>query len=369
MSDYAVDVQACRARQQRLFERMQELNLELTIVTQRANIQWLTGAYFPFTFNPVAALREDGQLTLVGPAGKVPEPVAADEVLPYEAQWLSTLRNDQREASSRVLMDSLQSQPVPQRIGVEFSSFGPHLAGPLATEMVDVEPALYVLRRRKDADEIELMKKAIAGTEAMYAHARRAIEPGINELDLYSQLHAAAVTEFGEALTYFGQDFQCNSRGGPPRNREAQQGELYILDLGSGFRGYYSDNARTFAVGGAPDEKQQQAWRRIVGVFDHIEATVRPGVSAKQLYHEVKQMLDEAAPWEFPHHLGHGVGLFPHEAPHLNPNWDDTFQEGEIFTAEPALYHDELQHGIRLEQNYLVTGDGLELLTKFPLEL
>ena len=71
----------------------------------------------------------------------------------------------------------------------------------------------------------------------------------------------------------------------------------------------------------------------------------------------------------FNHHLGHGIGLFPHEAPHLNPNWDDTFQEGETFTAEPGLYAPELRAGMRIENNYLVTHDGVECLTDFPLEL
>ena len=69
------------------------------------------------------------------------------------------------------------------------------------------------------------------------------------------------------------------------------------------------------------------------------------------------------------HHLGHGVGLQPHEYPHLNPKWDDVLMEGEIFTAEPGQYSDELKAGIRLENDYLVTKDGVESLFKFPLEL
>ena len=59
----------------------------------------------------------------------------------------------------------------------------------------------------------------------------------------------------------------------------------------------------------------------------------------------------------------------PHEAPHVNPNWDDTFAAGEVFTIEPGLYGDALRHGIRLENDYLVTEAGVELLTPFPLGL
>jgi Xaa-Pro dipeptidase len=72
---------------------------------------------------------------------------------------------------------------------------------------------------------------------------------------------------------------------------------------------------------------------------------------------------------DLPHHLGHGVGLQPHEYPHLNPKWDDVLMEGEIFTAEPGQYSAELAAGIRLENQYLVTKDGVVNLVEFPLGL
>ncbi|MEM9657992.1 MAG: M24 family metallopeptidase, partial [Planctomycetota bacterium] len=93
------------------------------------------------------------------------------------------------------------------------------------------------------------------------------------------------------------------------------------------------------------------------------------GVGCQQLFTRVQHLLDEVAPWIFNHHLGHGVGLAPQEGPHLNPRWNDHFEVGDFFTVEPGLYHDDLRHGIRLEQNYLVTETGVELLTDFDLSL
>jgi len=367
MDPYAVDVDACRGRQRRLIEVLNRVDAEMAILTGPEMIQWATGVRFGPFFTPVAAIGSDGHVTLVVPERRVPEPVAADDVRTYQAQWHSTMRNDQRAASAQVLLDALPA--TPQRIGVEFSNFPPHLAQGSKTEPVDIEPALFALRRVKDADEIRMLRKAIAATEKMYAKARQIIEPGINELDVYSKLHEVGVAEFREPMTYFGQDFQCNSRGGPPRDRTAQAGELYILDLGAGFRGYYSDNARTISVDGKPTDEQMRAWHKIGEVFAMVESTVQPGSSAKSLFEQAQAILDECRPWEFSHHLGHGIGLFPHEAPHLNPHWDDTFQAGEVFTVEPGLYHDDLRHGMRLEHNYLVTENGIELLTDFALEL
>ena len=107
----------------------------------------------------------------------------------------------------------------------------------------------------------------------------------------------------------------------------------------------------------------------MVQVFPLVESTVRPEASCRELFDRVNSMLEDCGPWKFGHHLGHGVGLFGHEGPRLNPNWNDTFEEGNFFTVEPGLYHEELRHGIRLEQNYVVTRDGVELVTDWPLEL
>ena len=367
MGEFDVDVNACRGRQQRLIASMQRHDVELTILTQRENILWLTGFLAGPMFQPAAALTADGRMTLVAPGRKLPQGIAADEVVGYEAQWHSTLRNDQRAASSAMLLQSLVARPT--RIGVEFSSLGPVLSQPLAAELVDLEPEIYRLRRHKDADELRFMQKAIDATAAMYARAREIIRPGVNELKVYSELYATTVRTFQEPPTYFGQDFQCNARGGPPRNRHAEAGELYILDLGAGFRGYFSDNARTIAVDGQPTDAQQQAWQQIQKVFHLIETTVKPGVRAKIIFEQAQAILDEVRPWTFDHHLGHGIGLYPHEAPHLNPFWDDTFAAGEVFTVEPGLYHETLRQGMRLEQNYLVTADGVRLLTPFTLAL
>jgi len=346
---------------------METLGLELVLLTRNESVQWLTGAYVEPRFAPAAALDSDGHVTLVLPSGKVSSACSAEEIIGYEEKWHSTLRDEQRASSNEVLLRSLSERP--QRVGGEWSCLGPRLLAEFGSDMVNIEPTLFRLRRRKDADELRILKRANDANRAMYALAREIVQPGISEIEVYNQLHAAAVSELGETLTYFGQDFQCCSRGGPPRARRAQAGELYILDLGVGFRGYYSDNCRTIAVGGEVSDLQQQAWEDLMKVFPLVESTVRPGASCQQLFEEVQAMLAGSSLGIFNHHLGHGVGLAPHEGPHLNPHWDDTFEQGNFFTAEPGLYHEALQHGIRLEENYVVTAAGVERLTDYPLEM
>ena len=369
MTPLDFDPQFPRARQQRLLAEMQKLQLDLVIVTQIEHVQWLTGPRFGPVFSPAAAIRSDGHVTLIAPK-KPTVDAAADEVAHYEAQWHSTLRNDQRAAASQVLLATLAGKSKSKRIGVEFSSFTRHLDS-VGGEFVDIEPTIYRLRRRKDADELAKLRKAIAATGKMYQLAREIIAPGITELEVFNRLQAAAVEEYGEMLTGTGNDYQCGARGGPPRNnRKAEAGELYILDLGPAFRGYFADNCRAIAVDGKPTDAQQAAWSHIMNVLRHVQTHVRPGKSCQQLFHEAQEILNHAPVGVFNHHLGHGIGLFPHEAPHLNPHWDDVFEVGDVFTAEPGLYDETiLRAGIRLENDYLVTENGVELLSDFPLEL
>ncbi|MCA9170192.1 MAG: aminopeptidase P family protein [Planctomycetales bacterium] len=361
------EIEGCRLRQQRLLKLMDEHRLDWVIVQQTEHVQYFTGPHFAPVFSPFAAISAAGRVVLVGPEKRIPKNTAADEVVSYVARQHSTMRNDQRQAASEILAQQIgASISSNSRIGVEFSSFSRHL--PWDVEYVDVEPDLYRMRRRKDADELAKLLRAIAATGKMYERAREILQPGLCELDMFNELQSVAVRELGEPLTGTGNDYQCNSRGGSPRRRDAQAGELYILDLGPAYRGYFADNARTLAVTD-PTPVQLEAWEHVTQIFAHVEATVRPGVSAQQLFHSAQEMLDRAPVGVFNHHLGHGIGMFPHEAPHLNPFWDDTFAVGDVFTAEPGLYAPELNAGLRLENDYLVTENGVRRLTEFPLEL
>jgi Xaa-Pro aminopeptidase len=146
-------------------------------------------------------------------------------------------------------------------------------------------------------------------------------------------------------------------------------GELYILDLGPAYRGYFADTARTLAVDRSPTDVQVAAWEHVCEALRLVERSARPGVRCRDLYAEVHDWLSAAPVGSWSSHLGHGIGLSPHEAPRLNPQWDDVLEEGDVIAVEPALYDPVLACGIRLENDYVVTAQGLEPLSPFPLGL
>jgi Xaa-Pro aminopeptidase len=205
----------------------------------------------------------------------------------------------------------------------------------------------------------------------MYRRARQIIEPGIAELEVFTQLHAAAVQAAGKPLSApLGNDFACGSMGGPPRaGRCAQAGEIYILDLSPWVDGYASDTCRAFAVNRQPTDPQLRAWETLVQSLRLVEKLARPGAHCREIFAAVDQQIRDAGYPPLPHHLGHGVGLQGHEAPHLNPHWNDVLLEGEMFAAEPGIYLPELAGGIRLENQYLVQAGGVVNFTPFALEL
>ncbi len=355
---------------------MERRTLDVVVVGLPHHVNYFS-AHRPFWLHQAAfALFQDGRSLLIAANGRPPV-TAADEVTPYDATWNGTQRQEQPALvadaiASRLTSDTLAGRlPQGAKIGVDASAVTAHLLTRLHTaETTFVDPDLWQLRRQKGPDELALMKVAIDCTRAMYERAREVIEPGVSEIRVFNELHAAATHVAGEPLSdLLGNDYASGVPGGPPKQAPAEAGELYILDLGPCYRGYFADNCRAISVDRRPTDAQMKTWDVVTGVFPLIDRLVRPGVRCRDVFDAVDAYFRERTGDGLTHHLGHGVGLEPHEYPHLNPKWDDTFVEGEVFTVEPGIYGESLGGGMRLENQYLVTATGVENLTPFPLEL
>lgn len=362
-----LDPVLARGRQRRLLSSLEGKNLDAVVISAPHHVYYLT-AHLPAWRHTPALVLANGKATLIS-ANHPAKNAAADDVRAYSANRGATLRQDQPATVAAMIVELLGGA---RRVGFDASSVAaatlPHLAN---REWIAIDEALWQQRRVKDADELALMRRAIDATQAMYERAKEVIAVGVSEIDVYNALHAAAVEELGEPLSaMLGNDFACGVGGGPCRaDRPAGDGELYVLDLGPAYRGYFADNARVIAVNRRPTDAQQAAWQGIVDVFPIVETITRPGVRCRDIYDAIDTHFEQRLGRKQHHHLGHGVGLEAHEFPHLNPHWDDTLIEGEIFTCEPGVYAPGIRGGVRVENQYLVTADGVENLTPFPLEL
>lgn len=352
--------EGCRQRQQRLLAVLEEAGLEGAIIGRRAHINYFTGFLHNQHHAAAAFIRADGHVTLAGDG--VLEDVAADEVVPYEAGFFATMHSLQFETVAEKLAASVGKRG---KVGADLGGGIACIAALGGADTTDLTRDIYHLRKCKLADEVDAIRAAIGITETMYTTAKEAIGPGADEIEVFAEIRAAATVEAGEDLEYLGNDFRANDGGGLPRRRAMEGGELYILDAGPVLHGYFADNCRTFAVDGSPTDEQMRAWRYIDALFPQLEAAVQPGVVAREVYDIANDYLSQEGYDGLIHHLGHGIGMAPHETPELNPHYEATFEVGDVITMEPGLYSEDLKAGIRLEENYLITEDGVEQLTSF----
>ncbi|HEV2295424.1 MAG TPA: Xaa-Pro peptidase family protein [Tepidisphaeraceae bacterium] len=350
--------EGCRARQARLRELARAMQLDAVLLLDPRHVHYFTGHWGRAVFKPILLVPAESASVLVVPYAVEASP-GAEVVLVTDGVRHGTLVDDQ-------LLTAIAALRA-HRLG-KARAIGYDCQPPPGSfdAMHDVGAGLLAMRRRKDADEIELIRRGIRGCEVAYAAAPAFVRPGVTETDVYAELHRTAVRAVGEPIGEFGNDFQSGTPGGPPRRRAIEAGELVPLDLSVVVRGYSSDLCRTFAVGGEPSAAQREAHCVVVDAIERVERKLKPGTSCRALHAEIAAAIDGHRGWRFPHHLGHGSGLSAHEAPRLNPRWDDILQEGDVFTIEPGLYGDELRGGVRVEQDYLLTADGAVLLSSFP---
>lgn len=242
-------------------------------------------------------------------------------------------------------------------------------------EVVDGQRVMQMARMIKSADEIELLKTAAGMVDATYENIARAIKPGTRENDL------VAIANYD--LYSWGSDLvECvnsisGERGKPHchtfSNRMIRPGEMVYLDIMHSYNGYRTCYYRTF-VCGKPTKAQEKANETAVKwLYDAIER-VKPGASTA----------DIASAWPSAQELGfnneqeayllqfaHGIGMSIWEKPVISRLFSIdkpfTIEEGMVFALETWCPAEDGSGSARLEEEVVVTKDGCEVITKYPI--
>jgi Xaa-Pro dipeptidase len=223
-------------------------------------------------------------------------------------------------------------------------------------------------RRRKDAGEALLLRRAIATADAAARAGFAAIRPGVTELSVVAEMEAAlrrAGAEGTRFPTRFGSGPASADCDVEPSRKCIQAGEVGLFDIGPMVEGYLGDISRGFVVG-RPTPQQARMAAVALEVLERVAECLRPGERVEKLCAVAQAVYERTGfPQACRHHLGHGLGLAM-DPPLIRTGSVDEIDEGDFVAIEPGVYVPGVG-GVRFENNYLVRRDGPELLTGFPL--
>ena len=240
--------------------------------------------------------------------------------------------------------------------------------------LIPTERIVERARLIKDAFEVGTLRKAAGLLSEVAARALEVVTPGRAELEV-----AADVDSFLRQAGFSKPAFDTIVASGPnsalpharPGARRLGPGDSVVLDFGGVYDGYCVDLTRTVQLPPASD-----AFARTFGAvraaLDAAIAAIRPGVRASLVDSAARDVLVARGLGEaFVHGTGHGLGLEVHEEPRVtkpgSPILDEVLQPGMVFTVEPGAYLPGM-HGVRIEDDVVVTAGGCEVLTSVPID-
>ena len=352
----------------RLRAHMTELDVDTFLVSNPHNRRYLTG----FTGH------DDPPLDTAGLLLVTPDKAILITDGRYDTQAQGEVQDIEIVVRQGKLKDVLVEQITAlgsKRVGVEanhllLAYYEDLREGLPAVTLVSTRRAIELQRHVKDAAELELLRQAIAISDAAFLRVMDEIRPGMTEREVAQRLDRAML-DFGAE----GSSFGTIVAGGPngamahavPGERPIQEGEPVVIDMGAVYQGYHSDSTRTIVLG-TPDARFHEIYAIVLAAKQAAEAALRAGLSGVDADKIARDVIEAAGYGpQFAHSLGHGVGLEIHEGPNMSRFSEDTaLPAGAVISVEPGIYIPDWG-GIRLEDLVLIEDDGVEVLSHVPM--
>ena len=396
--DYEQRVDYPRLRKERLDKAKEQLNKSgagAIITWDEANIRYLTSYYVTTPMRPAeiqcAFLPRNGEPILFGGG----TPSEAERRMPWMKGRVrpgfppfKIIADNEDHITVLIVADTigkllaehgLEKEPLAIE-GTVCSMILDRAFKKAGIETVHGKPILDAARVIKTQDEIELMRITCGNAESAFAAIVDAIRPGVRECDLVG-IGIKALYQEGADHT---EDLVCcsgyntNPYGWSFTDKPLRPGDLVYIDVdGNSYQGYKSCVYRTFCVGKATQEQKdlyQECYEMLYGGISAIKA----GASD----HDILEHWPKSPEyWGFtdwaevmPYAVGHGIGLTLHDPPGISPYGKamglpaNELKEGMVLALETYAGHKGGKHGVRLEENILVTKDGCEILSRWPIK-
>ena len=237
--------------------------------------------------------------------------------------------------------------------------------------LIPLENEFKNLRAVKDTGELALIRKAIKITSNAFLRGMERIKPDVSErevaleMECFMKQHEAEATGFDIIVASGKRSAMPHGRAGAKR---IEKGDFILVDYGTSFQGYNSDETCTVILG-QPTEEQKRIYQIVKDAHDRAIEIIRPGLPIQEVDRAARDHIRQCGYGDyFGHSTGHGVGLAVHEDPTVNSENKDLLQEGMVFTIEPGIYIPGWG-GVRIEDMVYVNSQGAEILTYLPKEL
>ena len=272
-------------------------------------------------------------------------------------------------------------------------------------DILDISGLILEQRKTKDPQEIEYTKEACRIVHHGHQRILEVLREGMTELELSSEIEDAHRKAGHEGLYFIRQSDFFMGRGpvasGTNLSKIAgkiqsitgvglslsipmgasiktiKKGDMIVVDIPTHFRGYHSDQSRTYVIGRPPDICRT-IYSRMKEIADRIIEMLRPGIKCDTLYTNALTVSEELGMGPYFMRLGtdskrvpfigHGVGLELNEPPLLGNNNHEVLEEGMIIALELEMCA-SAGEVVKLEDTLLITSKGVELLTFTPRNL
>src|SRR5680860_474324 len=350
------------ARVKRVRESLAATNAEALLVTDLANVRYLTG----FSGSNGQVLITESAAVFMSDsryAARAADMVQGAEVLIYPHRMSDALKERLGGVS---------------RLGIEAANISvaslESLTGRLGgVEIVPTKSVVENLRRTKDQEEAALLREAIRIGDESFSWVLQRLVEGASErqvaLDLEVHLRSSGAEAVALSLIVGSGPLSAHIHH-TPSERVLQRGDIVLMDFGCRYEGYCSDLTRTVVVGAARDEQRENnelvQSEQAKGI-----AAAKAGAGTEDVDMAARRVIEQGGHGDkFTHSLGHGVGLHIHEAPRLGKSPEEDLDVGalkaqDVVTIEPGVYLNG-KFGIRIEDCVLVTEQGCEVLGSAP---
>lgn len=345
-------------RIKKIIDKMIKDRVEALIVTKGTDIRYLSGftgeagvAVLILT-NDKRYLITDGRFT-----NQASQETSGYEIVKWESK--SGIYGE----TGNILKKISVNQVVIDHAEISYANYE-SLINAFEKKVKNSKPYITDMRMVKDLGEVQAIRKACEITEKSFLAILNTIKPGQTEAEIRNSLEYEFRKNGAEGIAFESIIASGPDNGANPHatvsSRKIQNGDMITIDFGCKYNGYCSDMTRTIAIG-QPSEELLKIYNVVKEAKDNAVLKLKSGVKAKDIDMAIRSVFEKYG-YVLPHGPGHGFGLDIHENPFLGPRNEYEMEENVVHTIEPGIYIPGIG-GVRIEDDYLITKDGYELLT------